>query len=64
MCQFKMNIYDKKQIRCTRYGNFVGEVEYNAKIIFPLCGNCTDPYSDGLDKIQYTMTRLKNKFSK
>ena len=59
-----MNIYDKKQIKCARCDNFVGEVVYNAKIIYPLCGNCADPISDGLDKVQYTMTRLVNKFSK
>ncbi|MFB5631399.1 MAG: hypothetical protein ACE5RN_07410 [Nitrosopumilaceae archaeon] len=59
-----MNIYDKKQIKCARCGSFVGEVEYDAKIIFPLCGNCADPYSDGFDKIQYSITRLKNVLSK
>lgn len=58
-----MNIYDKKQIKCARCEKFVGEAEINAKIIYPLCGDCADPYSDGFEKIQYAVSEIKNKFS-
>ncbi|AJM93111.1 universal stress protein [Nitrosopumilus piranensis] len=35
-----MNIYDKRQIKCSICGKFIGEIDVDAKIIFPLCKIC------------------------
>ena len=35
-----MNIYEKKQIHCSVCGTFVGEVEIESSVIFPLCKKC------------------------
>lgn len=35
-----MNIYDKKQINCSICGKFIGEMDVDATIIFPLCKIC------------------------
>ena len=35
-----MNIYDKKQIKCSLCGKFIGEIDINSSIIFPLCSKC------------------------
>lgn len=36
----KMNIYDKKQVKCSGCGKFIGEVDIQASIIFLLCEKC------------------------
>lgn len=35
-----MNIYDKKQIKCSICGKFIGEIDITSSIIFPLCSKC------------------------
>lgn len=35
-----MNIYDKKEISCSACGRFIGEIDYKAKVAYPLCGKC------------------------
>lgn len=35
-----MNIYDKKQINCSICGKFIGEMDIDATVIFPLCKIC------------------------
>lgn len=36
----RMNIYDKKQIKCSICGKFIGEIDIQSSIIFPLCKKC------------------------
>jgi phage FluMu protein Com len=38
-----MNIYDNKVIRCSVCDKCIGEVDYDAEIIFPKCGKCANP---------------------
>ncbi|RDJ32425.1 MAG: hypothetical protein DWQ18_07885 [Crenarchaeota archaeon] len=38
-----MNIYDKKVVKCVICEKSIGEVNYDAEIIFPRCGECSDP---------------------
>lgn len=38
-----MNIYDKRVICCSECDKYVGEVDYDAEIIFPKCGKCANP---------------------
>lgn len=38
-----MNIYDKCVIRCAICDKCIGEVDYDAEIIFPKCGKCANP---------------------
>ena len=50
-----MNIYDKKIIKCTKCNKSIGEIDYDAEIVYPQCGDCADPkphYSD-YQKIRY-----------
>jgi hypothetical protein len=35
-----MNIYDKKQVKCSVCGKFVGEIDIQASVIFLLCEKC------------------------
>ena len=35
-----MNVYDKKQIKCSICDKFIGEIDIDAKVIFPLCKTC------------------------
>lgn len=39
-----MNIYDTKQVNCYRCGRWVGEVDSEAGIIYPKCGDCANPF--------------------
>ncbi|HEY8109619.1 MAG TPA: hypothetical protein VIG05_01985 [Candidatus Nitrosotenuis sp.] len=59
-----MNIYDTKIIRCTKCDKYIGEVEYDAEIVFPKCGSCANPIPDGLDKLTYTINSFNNKKEK
>lgn len=36
-----MNIYNMQQVKCSECGKFIGELDVNATIIFPLCSKCT-----------------------
>lgn len=58
-----MNIYDTKSIVCARCETFLGEVDYDAKIIHPLCGKCANPLPEG-DKILYTMSKFISQHNK
>lgn len=35
-----MNIYDKKQVKCSICGKFIGEIDIQASIVFLLCEKC------------------------
>jgi len=53
-----MNTYDMKIIKCVRCGMYVGEVEYDAEVVFPRCGKCANPLPDGFDKLSYHVSRI------
>ena len=55
-----MNIYDNKMVVCATCKKTIGEVDYDALIIRPLCGQCADPIPEG-DKIRYTASHYQNK---
>lgn len=54
-----MNIYDTKSICCKRYGKSIGEIDYDATVTLPECGQCADPIPRG-DDILYTISAMKN----
>jgi hypothetical protein len=54
-----LNIYDTRIIKCIICERYVGEIEYDAKVIRPLCGKCADPLPEG-DKILYTVSHYQN----
>jgi nucleotide-binding universal stress UspA family protein len=37
-----MNIYDKKQVKCSICGKSIGEIDVKASIIYPLCKICSN----------------------
>ncbi|MFB5614385.1 MAG: hypothetical protein ACE5RI_04725 [Candidatus Nitrosomaritimum yanchengensis] len=49
----KLNIYDTKSISCVICGLVIGEVDYDAEIIRPKCGQCSNPTLDPKDKMPY-----------
>ena len=59
----KLNIYDTKTISCADCKNVLGEVDYDAQIIRPLCGKCANPLPEG-DKILYTVSAVQSVNSK
>lgn len=54
-----MNIYDTKSIYCKDCGKSIGEIEYDANVILPECGQCANPMPEG-DSILYTVNAIKN----
>ncbi|MEM3006527.1 MAG: hypothetical protein QXW37_01750 [Candidatus Nitrosotenuis sp.] len=46
-----MNIYDTRQIYCSKCGKPVGEVAYDAEIILPKCGICANPLPHSDDRL-------------
>lgn len=56
-----MNIYDKKVVKCARCNQSIGEVDYDAQIILPKCGKCTDPMPEGDDKAMYIASKYMTK---
>ncbi|MGY5147487.1 MAG: hypothetical protein ACW9W4_05775 [Candidatus Nitrosopumilus sp. bin_7KS] len=54
-----MNIYDTKSIYCKDCGKSIGEIEYDANVILPECGQCANPMPEG-DNILYTVNAIKN----
>lgn len=55
-----MNIYDTKQVHCSKCDKFIGEVAYDAEIILPKCGKCIDPMPENDDKLSYLKNRYEN----
>lgn len=55
----KMNIYDTRIISCKDCGKAIGEIDFDAKVILPQCGQCADPLPGG-DKILYTISHFQN----
>jgi len=56
-------MYDMKQINCTRCEKWIGEVDYESKIINALCGQCANPLPEG-EKILYTISHFQSKSEK
>ncbi|MEE8181281.1 MAG: hypothetical protein V3T67_05520 [Nitrosopumilaceae archaeon] len=54
-----MNLYDTKVIRCARCEKCMGEIDYDAEVIRPLCGQCANPLPEG-DDILYTVSNIIN----
>ena len=48
-----MNIYDTKTIRCSVCKQVIGEVDYDAEVIRPKCGQCANPTIHTKDKMPY-----------
>ncbi|HUU48847.1 MAG TPA: hypothetical protein VMW55_08705 [Nitrosopumilaceae archaeon] len=55
-----MNLYDTRVVTCTNCKKVVGEVEFDALIIRPSCGQCANPISDG-DSIICVSSKNQNK---
>ena len=41
----------------------IGEIEYDAEVILPQCGQCANPMPEG-DKILYTVSAIQNQKKK
>ena len=54
-----MNIYDSKTIFCRNCGKSIGEIDYDAEVMLPQCGQCINPMPEG-DNIAYTASYFKN----
>ncbi|MDH3764609.1 MAG: hypothetical protein OER82_02215 [Nitrosopumilus sp.] len=54
-----MNIYDTKTISCRNRGKSMGEIDYDAEVILPQCGQCANPMPEG-DNITYTASYFQN----
>jgi len=48
-----LNLYDTKTIRCAICQKAIGEVDFDAEIIRPKCGQCSNPIPDTRDKMPY-----------
>jgi hypothetical protein len=55
-----LNIYDKRQISCTKCGKCIGEIDYDAEVVNPRCAHCANPLPDGFEKLSYSIHRIKN----
>ena len=58
-----MNIYDTMSIYCSKCKISIGEVDWDAKVIHPLCGKCANPLPEG-DKILYTISHFQTNSKK
>lgn len=48
-----MNIYDTRTISCVICKQAIGEIEFDAEIIRPKCGQCSNPTIHVKDKMPY-----------
>jgi phage FluMu protein Com len=48
-----LNIYDTKTIRCAICQKLIGEVDFDAEIIYPKCGQYANPIPDTKYKMPY-----------
>ncbi|TLY03922.1 MAG: hypothetical protein E6K87_04015 [Thaumarchaeota archaeon] len=55
-----MNLYDTKSITCSKCNKFIGEIEHDAVVTLPKCGQCANPFPEGDDKLAYAKTRIIN----
>ncbi|MDH3191603.1 MAG: hypothetical protein OEM18_02800 [Nitrosopumilus sp.] len=54
-----MNIYDTKSILCNNCKVSIGEIDYDAEVVRPLCGKCANPLPEG-DNALYTISHFQN----
>lgn len=54
-----MNIYDTKSLYCKDCGKCIGEIDYDARVMLPECGQCANPLPEG-DNILYAVNAIKN----
>ena len=52
-----MNIYDTKPIRCVECKKTIGEIDFDAEVVRPKCGQCANPTPHVNDKMNYLMPR-------
>ena len=52
---YDLNIYDTKIIHCIECDKQIGEIDYDAKVIRSICGQCVDPRPDVKDQLWYRM---------
>jgi hypothetical protein len=58
-----LNLYDTKPISCVICEKSIGEIDCDAKVINPLCGQCANPLPEG-DKIIYTVSHFQTQYKK
>ena len=51
----ELNIYDTKTISCIECDKQIGEIDYDANVIRPICGQCEDPRPDVKDQLSNRM---------
>ena len=54
--EIRLNIYDTRSISCASCGKVIGEVDYDAEIIYPKCGQCSNPTPHMKDKMPYLIS--------
>jgi len=54
-----MNLYDTIQISCHNCKTPIGEIDYDALVIRPLCGKCANPMPEG-DDMLYVVNAIQN----
>jgi hypothetical protein len=54
-----MNIYDTKSVLCSNCKVSIGEIDYDAEVVRPLCGKCANPLPEG-DNVLYTVSHFQN----
>jgi hypothetical protein len=52
----RLNIYDTRSISCVICKEVIGEVDYDAEIIRPKCGQCSNPTLHPKDKMPYLIS--------
>ncbi len=52
-----MNIYDTKSVHCSRFGKFIGKIDYDAIVTLPKCGKCANPLPENEDKAGYIVSK-------
>ncbi len=57
----ELNIYDTKTVRCLKCDNCIGEIDFDARVIRSICGQCYDPTPDVRDQLSYRMKIPANK---
>lgn len=49
-----------KVLRCCKCEKCIGEIDFDAEVVYPQCGNCANLLPQGEDKLAYTITSLNN----
>ena len=49
----ELNIYDTRTISCIQCDKPIGEIDFDANVIRPICGQCEDPRPDVKDQLSY-----------